>query len=227
MSKCDYKETFEYFRRFNPDIIQGTVLDYGSNYGTFLDSSRGQFPEENYTGIDVDTDALDEGLNRFPKAKFIWYNGYNPVYNPDGTEETCDFVQQYDTIISYSVFTHTSQEDMCNKIEWLYSCLNPGGTILATWLDVDSKVSTDFFYKKRIRDYGSCDLIETSDYTYLLDNRCSKTMESNIKFLLTFYKKEYLQNLLKDYQPLLVDAFPDIPSCFQSCIIIKKRNHSQ
>jgi SAM-dependent methyltransferase len=222
MSTCDYKETFEYFRRLKPNIMQGSVLDYGSNYGTFLHSSRGQFPEENYTGIDVDIEALDKGLNRFPKAKFIWYNGYNPVYNPDGNVESIDFEQQYDTIISYSVFTHTSQEDMCNKIGWLYTHLKPGGTILASWLDVDSKVSTDFFYKKRIKDYGSCDLIETSDYTYLSDNRCSKTIEPNIKFLLAFYKKEYLLNLLKDYQPLLANASPDIPSCFQSSMIIRK-----
>ena len=223
MAKLDYyKDTFKYFKRLHPSITQGSVLDYGSNYGTFLDSSQGQFPEENYTGIDVDKEALDEGLKLFPKAKFILYDGYNPVYNPNGSEETYNFKKQYDTIISYSVFTHTSQEDMCSKIEWLYNYLKPGGTILATWLDIDSKPSTNFFYKKRIRDYGSCDLIETSDYTYLSDNKCSKTIESNIKFLLTFYKKDYLQNLLKDYQPLLVDAFPDIPSCFQSCIIIRK-----
>lgn len=223
MAKLDYyKDTFKYFKRLHPSITQGSVLDYGSNYGTFLDSSQGQFPEENYTGIDVDKEALDEGLKLFPKAKFIWYDGYNPVYNPNGTEETYNFEKQYDTIISYSVFTHTSKEDMCNKIEWLYNYLKPGGTMLSTWLDIDSKPSTNFFYKKRIQEYGSCDLIETSDYTYLLDNKCSKTIEFDIKFLLSFYKKDYLQNLLKDYQPLLVNAFSDIPSCFQSCIIIRK-----
>lgn len=223
MAKLDYyKDTFEYFKRLHPSITQGSVLDYGSNYGTFLDSSQGKFLEENYTGIDVDKEALDEGLKLFPKAKFIWYDGYNPVYNPNGAEETYNFEKQYDTIISYSVFTHTSKEDMCNKIEWLYNYLKPGGTMLSTWLDIDSKPSTNFFYKKRIQEYGSCDLIETSDYTYLSDNKCSKTIESDIKFLLSFYKKDYLQNLLKDYQPLLVNAFSDIPSCFQSCMIIRK-----
>lgn len=223
MPKLNYfKDTFQYFKRFKNSISEGTVLDYGSNYGTFLDSSKGKFPEENYTGIDVDNEALDAGRLQFPKAKFIWYNGYNPIYNSSGIEEKFDFNQQFDTIISYSVFTHTSKEDMCNKIDWLYLYLKPGGSILATWLDVDTDIPVNYFFNKRVKDYGYCEKIETDDYIYLLDNKCSKVIKPNIKLLLAFYNKTYLKKIMSKYNPFLFNAFPDIPTCFQSCMIIVK-----
>lgn len=224
MAKLNYyKNTFEYFRRIKPSICDGLVLDYGSNYGTFLDSSKGQFPQKNYTGIDVDKAALEAGRHQFPDAKFIWFNSYNPVYNPNGTNDTLSLPETYDTIISYSVFTHTSKEDMLEKIQWLYQLLKPGGSILATWLDVDVSIITEFFYRKRIKTYGACDRIMTDSYVYLLNNKCSKQVKANSDYLLAFYKKNYLISLLEQYNVTLVEAFPDIKECFQSCFIIEKK----
>ena len=216
------KNTFEYFRRLKPTIANGNVLDYGSNYGTFLESSKKQFPEDMYTGIDVDQEAIDEGKRLFPNASFICYDGYNAVYNSSGKESVIDLPDTYDTIVSYSVFSHTSKEDMLEKINWLYTSLKPNGTILATWLDVDVRAVKDFFYRKRLMDYGSCDKIITDDFIYLNDNRCSKIVESDIQFLLAFYKKDFLKDLLSNYNVTLVDSFPDISGCFQSCMIIQK-----
>jgi hypothetical protein len=210
---------FSYFKRIKTSITNDLLLDFGSNYGTFLESSNGQFPEQNYTGIDVDKEALDFGIKMFPKAKFIWYDAFNPVYNPNGFLTDFKFSHNFDTIISYSVLTHTSKEDMLAKIEWLYEYLNPGGTILATWLDVDCSAAVNFFYNRRIKDFGCCESIKTDDYIYLVDNKCSKVIEQNIKFLISFYKKEYITNLLTKYNITFYNSFP--PS-FQNCFMIEK-----
>lgn len=217
-----YIDTFNYFYRLKPDIIKGSVLDYGSNYGMFLDSSKGKFLQQNYTGLDVDKKALQIGKIQFPSAQFIWYNGHNVVYNPYGTDSDCKLSDTYDTIISYSVLTHTSQEDFTFKIDWLYNYLKPGGSLLISWLDVDDSFVTNYFYKKRFDDFGSCDIITADDYIYLVDNRCSKLMPKQCDFFLSFYNKQYLKTLLKKFNPVFASAFKDIPTCFQSCIIIER-----
>jgi SAM-dependent methyltransferase len=224
MPKINYhKNTFNYFKTLHPEILNGTVLDYGSNYGTFLDSSNNVFPEKNYTGIDIDETAISEGKKLFPDATFILYNGFNHVYNPQGIYGNRPTLvhNQYDTIISYSVLTHTSVEDMVETIEWLYSKLKPSGKMLLTWLDVDDTITTNFFYNKRIKDMGYCDIIKTNDYAYLNNNELSKIAESK-SWLLLFFKKEYLSTMLQSYKHTLVSAPKNALGCIQSCIIIEK-----
>ena len=217
-----YKDTFTYFKTLHPEIVNGTVLDYGSNYGSFLDSSNGNFLHKNYTGIDVDESALQEGRKLFPDAKFINYNGFNLVYNPTGIKGCKPLLENehYDTIISYSVLTHTTIEDMLETINWLFNLLKPNGKLLITWLDVDNKITNHTFYKKRIQDLGYCDLIKTNDYIYLNDNILSKTAKDK-QWLLLFFKKEYLSNILKNYKHTLVSPLYSI-GCIQSCIVIEK-----
>ena len=223
MTKLNYyKDTFTYFKTLHPEIVNGTVLDYGSNYGTFLDSSNGNFLHKNYTGIDVDELALQEGEKLFPDAKFVHYNGFNLAYNPNGIKGCRPLLEndQYDTIISYSVLTHTTIEDMLETIDWLFNLLKPKGKLLITWLDVDNKTTTYKFYKKRIRSFEYCDIIKTDDYIYLNDNKLSKTAKASI-WLLLFFKLNYLSSILSDYNHKLVPpALAD--GCIQSCIIIEK-----
>ena len=223
MSKIDYyADTFTYFKRLHPTIINGNVLDYGSNYGMFLDSSNGNFTQEKYTGVDIDNEALLEGKKLFPNARFIHYNGFNHVYNPTGLKDCRPLLENthYDTINSYSVFTHTTVEDMLDTIKWLYLKLKPGGKLLLSWLDVDNAITNKVFYNKRIKDLGHCDIIKTDDYTYLNDNKLSRTAESK-KWLLLFFKKDYLSSILSDYNCVLVSP-PQSVGCIQSCIIIEK-----
>lgn len=221
MGKVDYYlNTFRYFRSFQPKITQGTVLDYGSNYGMFLDSSRGLFPQENYTGIDVDHEAIEEGKKLFPKANFIFYNGFNHMYNPTGSNCRPQLNQTFDTIISYSVLTHTNIDDTVETLNWLYGKLNAGGKMLISWLSIENKTAVDFFYNKRVRDFGSCDKIIADDYVYLLENKATKVPD--IGLLLVFYRENYLRKLLTKYNYELVSAPSSTPDCFQNCIIIQK-----
>jgi SAM-dependent methyltransferase len=221
MAKIDYfLPTFDYFKKLHPTIDQGCVLDYGSNYGMFLDSSKEKFKQSDYTGIDVDLEAIEFGRNKFPDANFIWYNGFNYMYNLKGDKIKPVLNKQYDTIISYSVFTHTTVEDTLNSIAYLYSNLKHGGKMLLTWLSIDNQKVVNFFYKKRIKEFKTCDKIQTDDYTYLINNKLSKVESAGM--FLVFYKQDYLADLLKGYNFILTPAPEDSGDCFQDCIIISK-----
>jgi len=216
------EQVFAYFQMLHPEITNGTVLDYGSGYGKFLYTSDGEFPQENYTAVDVSKDALAEGEKFFPRANFVHYDGFNLVYNRTGIPDCRPILQDryYDTIISYSALpVCTTIEDSLEKINWLYDLLRPGGKMLLSWLDVDNQMITDYFYKKRTKDYGSCDTIETDDYIYLCDNKLSKNSECTRQILL-FFKEAYLSSLI-GYKHSLAPPNPSL-GCNQSCIIIEK-----
>ena len=221
MAKVNYfLHTFDYFKKLHTTIDQGTVLDYGSNYGMFLDSSRGKFKQTEYTGIDVDLEAIEFGRSKFPNANFIWYNGFNHMYNPEGDKTKPVLDLQYDSVVSYSVFTHTTIKDTLDSIAYLYTNLKPGGKMLLTWLSIDNKQAVDFFYRKRVMEFKSCDTIQTDDYTYLIDNKLSKV--EAIGMFLVFYKQDYLAKLLEGYNFTLTSAPLGAVGCFQDCIIITK-----
>lgn len=223
MPKVSYNiDTYSYFLHFCPQILNGTVLDFGSNYGTFLDSSKNQFPQSQYTGVDVDESALSAGQTEFPQAQFIHYNGYNPMYNSAGTEQFPTLNDTFDTVISYSVFSHTSEEDFLFKLSKLYQHVTPGGTILVSWLDSHDRLSKLFFYKKRTKQFGKCDVIPKSDRVYLVDN-CIKENADEGESLLCFYSKNYLASKLTQYDFELLSAPDPRPDgCFQSCLKINK-----
>lgn len=218
-----WADTHGYFSRLNPDIDSGKILDYGSNYGTFLDSSGGRFNTNNYVGLDVDLDAIECGRLQFPGAEFIHSNYYNSMYNSSGVMEREVLPGPFQTVISYSVLTHTSIEDFYDTIEWLYHQLIPGGRLMITWLDVDEPVTRTFFYNKRRLEFGTCDPIKTDSWTYLVDNRLTQTLPHDTLYLLLFFKREYLLRQMSDrYQRVNLVPSPRTKNCFQSCLIIER-----
>lgn len=217
-----FKDTFTYFSTMKSSLRNGTILDYGCNYGSFLESSNKKFKNENYTGIDVDIDALKVGKKLFPGAKFIHYDGFNPMYNPDGKSDKPILNKKYDNIISYSVLTHTTEEDMIESLKWLYEYLNPGGSILASILTLDNKIATKFFYNKRVFMYGSCDDIVGNNVVYLEKNKIVETPCGG-EMLLSFYDREYLKKiLLTHFQNVNIFNSRGGSGCFQNCIVINK-----
>lgn len=218
----EYMDTFKYFSSLHPNIINGTVLDYGSNYGNFLVSAKNDFKNENYTGIDVDFDAIQSGKKQFPNAEFIHYNSFNHMYNPNGIENLdLPVTKAYDTVISYSVFTHTNEEDFINRLEQLFTVVAPGGKILFTFCDPDNPKVVNFFTQKRIRMFGKCDNISTSTKLYLVDADIKSIPDVN-KMLITFYNREYLKSILSKYTVSIHPAPMGCFNCFQSCVILEK-----
>ena len=218
----DYKDTFKYFSSIHPDISKGTVLDYGSNSGTFLKSAGLKFAEGNYTGIDVDNSSVIVGQELFPTAKFIHYNTFNHMYNPQGIVNfSLPLAQTYDTIISYSVFTHTTEEDILSRIEELYNFLNVGGKLIFTYLNVGSTGTVKYFTDKRTKNFGYCDIISTETKLYLVDADI-KQYPIEGKMLATFYNTAYLKSILSGYSVTSHQCPTGCYNCIQDCIVINK-----
>lgn len=221
MNTVEYIKTYQYFSLLNEKPLDLKILDYGCNYSSFLHSSNGKILPKNYTGLDVDKDVIDIGKEMYPCANFIFYDRYNIVYNKKGQRNLWpNITGNFKCIISYSVITHTTQDDMLEAIDWLYDKLDVGGKMFITYLDQSNTIAKNFFYKKRLKDYGFCDTIETDDYIYLINNKITK-IPIEAQFFLLFYNNQYLSTLLSKYNFNLAKS--PIPNyCFQDCIIIEK-----
>ena len=130
---------FAYFNKQldYPDWTGKTVLDFGGNLGNLLLNPDCAIRPENYYCLDVLREALAEGRERFPHAHWIHYNRYNCSFNPEGStdEPIPEMGKLFDLILSYSVFTHTTLEEMRDLVGQLRARLAPGGTLAFTFID--------------------------------------------------------------------------------------------
>jgi hypothetical protein len=79
------------------------------------------------------------GQYKYPDAHFHFYNCYNFSFNPSGIIDLPipDLSENFDLIISYSIFTHTSKSEMIDRVTALVKMLHPGGKLLFTFIDPD------------------------------------------------------------------------------------------
>ena len=156
------------------DVPFSSVLDFGGNSGNLLHFSNGDISEQDYICIDPSVPAINSGANEFPQATFHHYDKYNYMYNHSGsTSAVLPTVPDIDIIWAYSVFSHTDLHELYTTVKWMMS-LNPK-KIAVSILDMDTPVMLQYFYNKRVADYGECEDIRvlidsTYDIVYLVDN---------------------------------------------------------
>ena len=130
---------FAYFNRQLdfPDWPNRTVLDFGGNKGNLLLDPGCTIRHQNYYCLDVISEAVAEGSKLFPEAHWTHYDRYNCSFNPDGVVDLSvpDFGIEFDLIVAYSVFTHTTWEETKDLIEQLTARLAPGGRLAFTFID--------------------------------------------------------------------------------------------
>ena len=121
----------------HPDWSDKFVLDFGGNRGNFLHDPACAIPHRNYYCLDVLSDAVDEGSRDFPAAHWVHYNRYNRSFNPQGVKDlpVPDLEVKFDFVVAYSVFTHTTFEEMKDLIAQLEARLAPGGSLAFTFID--------------------------------------------------------------------------------------------
>jgi SAM-dependent methyltransferase len=209
----EFIPTFDYFSNFVKPELTTKILDFGSNCGNYLKSSP--IPLD-YTGIDVDQGAIEEGQKLFPNSTWLWYNRYNPAYNSTGERVLPKIDDEFDLIISYSVFTHMTIDDTEELLDYLYSILKPGGKLCFSFCDVDNRHCVEWFRSRRTR----CDPIKTDDFIYLVNNRVSivEPTEPCIHFV-AFYNRAWLLEKLKRFNPV---AYNVPEGWLQDCILIVK-----
>jgi len=130
---------FSYFdeQLDRPEWKSKTVLDFGGNTGGLLLSPGCTIRPQNYYCVDVLREALDCGRQRFPQAHFVHFNRYNCSFNPDGIADlpVPDMGVEFDIILAYSVFTHTTREEMNDLASQLRTRLAPNGSFAFTFID--------------------------------------------------------------------------------------------
>jgi len=120
-----------------PDWEGKAVLDFGGNAGNLLLNPDCVIRPENYYCMDVLREAIDEGRERFPGAHWFHYDRYNCSFNPEGAADAPipDAGVEFDFILAYSVFTHTTREEMHELVGQLRARLAPGGALAFTFID--------------------------------------------------------------------------------------------
>jgi SAM-dependent methyltransferase len=130
---------FAYFDKQlgHPNWEGKSVLDFGGNRGNLLLNRDCAIRHEQYYCMDVLKGAIDEGRERFPKAHWIHYDRYNCSFNPEGIEglPVPDLGIGFDFILAFSVFTHTTREEMHDLVGQLRSRLAPDGALAFTFID--------------------------------------------------------------------------------------------
>jgi 2-polyprenyl-3-methyl-5-hydroxy-6-metoxy-1,4-benzoquinol methylase len=113
------------------------VLDFGGNKGNLLLDPACMIRHQDYYCLDVIGEAIDEGRRTFPDAHFIHYDRYNCSFNPEGVRDlpVPDLGVEFDFILAYSVFTHTTLEEMTELIGQLQQRLAHGGMLAFTFID--------------------------------------------------------------------------------------------
>jgi SAM-dependent methyltransferase len=146
---------FNYFNQQldYPDWNNKAVLDFGGNEGNLLLDHNCAIRPENYYCVDVIKEALKVGRRRFPQAHWIHFNRYNCSFNPEGIADLPipEMGIEFDMILAYSVFTHTTREEMHNMVEQLQACLAPGGTLAFTFIDPHATPWPEYYRGSNLR----------------------------------------------------------------------------
>lgn len=130
---------FAYFNEQlgDPDWSGKLVFDFGGNRGGLLLDPSCTIRQQDYYCVDVVGDAIKEGRRLFPLAHFEHYDRYNRSFNPEGVVDlpAPDLGVRFDFILAYSVFTHTTLDEMRDLVGQLEAFLAPGGALAFTFID--------------------------------------------------------------------------------------------
>jgi SAM-dependent methyltransferase len=130
---------FSYFDQQldHPDWASKTVLDFGGNEGNLLLDRDCTIRHDRYYCLDVLGDALEVGRGRAPEAHWVHYDCYNRSFNPGGIPDLPipDMGVSFDIILAYSVFTHTTREEMHSIVDQLLRMLARDGVLAFSFLD--------------------------------------------------------------------------------------------
>jgi len=190
---------FDTFKELNSNFsLDNSLLDFGGNQGNLLYFSKGKISEEKYTSIDVSKDSLKNGQNEFPQGNFVWWNRYNQMYNHKGIiDEPLPVLKQHDYIWAYSVFSHMVYEDILEVLLWMKTI--GAKKIVASYLcndgDENSKEVMEYFYNRRINQYGTTVDFRNNDHFYLTDNNYGV---SSGETFIAVYTTSWLINKLKE-----------------------------
>ena len=189
------------FRQFR------SILEFGCGYGRLTRHLFDLAPEAAIFGCDVSTRDITWCRAKYPRGRFLKNDPHPPLDLPD---------QQCDLILSYSVFTHLSEENHKGWLKDLSRILKPGGLMLHT---VHSGLCLDLissFSPERLANYrlgGSVEQFLSSELPY---HYVPYSMDQP-EYGLTIIRPEYIRRVwpqvsglqVIDYVGGAIAAFPE------------------
>jgi SAM-dependent methyltransferase len=187
--------------------INSRVLDVGCGLGRLPIGILRIIGEIDYTGIDVDKISIN-WCNRFigkyhPTFKFRHLSVYNERYNEKGTKIDKDFRFDFadssvDIIYLFSVFSHTTEEDMRIYLKEFDRILRGNGFIFFTT-----------FVEENVPD------ITFNPENYSI--KCSGPLH------IVRYNKEYIFSIIKEYGFTVASFMQSVEVDGQSGLYLQKR----
>ena len=169
--KYDVRKYFEQYTSFE----NKSVLDFGCNHGNFVRYQS----HHDYTGIDIDKNIIENNKAQYPGCRWIYYDGYNHMYNPSGSEELV-LDKEYDVCIAFSVITHMKITETVNTIQKLRERCKE--------LYVTFYSNTNIQALEQICKYRKLDVPDVSgNQTYLITE----------DYLWSFYDDKYISEILE------------------------------
>ena len=189
----------------HPDWPGKLVLDFGGNRGNILLNPACQIQPGDYYCVDVVKDAIEEGRRMFPAAHWAHYDRYNCSFNPDGVVDLAipDLGTEFDIILAYSVFTHTTLEEMLDLVSQLRAQLVPGGKLAFTFIDPHWQDNLRWRLERshaadiesllnHSRDARWCSLVNGTDLYVESNGEWSNAAESCMTYHV-FYTEEFMR----------------------------------
>jgi len=184
---------FAYFdeQLAHPDWHGRRVLDFGGNKGNLLLDPACTIRKQDYYCLDVIAEAIAEGRKTFPNAHWFHYDRYNCSFNPGGIVDLAlpDFGVEFDFILAYSVFTHTTWEEMKELVPQLQRRLVKGGTLAFTFIDPHSNLRRSLTLS---RDARWCSLVNGTDL-YVESSGVWNTRSEDCMTYNVYYSREFLR----------------------------------
>jgi len=199
-----------------------SVLDIGSGLGrTALALTNFLSKEGSYHGFDVVKKGVDWCVNRispdFPNFKFTYTPLYNDLYTSSGKKAT-DFTFPYndntfDTIFSFSVFTHMQINEIQHYLSEIRRSLTPEGIAFSTFFIYDSS-NEDFISSKKgfnfpinKKTYRLMDTKVTSGNIAIHEEKLKQMLSEEglelIKITEGFWKDQKRNTLKEEYQDIV------------------------
>jgi SAM-dependent methyltransferase len=212
-----------------PDWNGKLVLDFGGNKGNLLLDPSCTIRQQDYYCVDVVSDAIEEGRRTLPEAHFVHYDRYNRSFNPEGVIDlpVPDFGVRFDFVLAYSVFTHTTLDEMKDLVSQLETFLVPGGALAFTFIDPHWRENLQWrLERSNARDVDSLVAVAAKADWCSLINGTELYVNSNGPWDLSpetcaTYNVFYTENFLRR-QFLRATVRPPANGEMQHCAILRK-----
>ena len=189
------KDFFSHFQKYCDFTPESSILDIGSGIGrmaipfTNYLTTKGRY--EGFDIVKIGVDWCNKNISKsFPNFNFKLIPLKNDLYRLDTNEKASELKfpyenEAFDLVFLTSVFTHMLPNDMENYISEIHRVLKKDKNCFATFFIIDDQ-STKSMNEKGHKIFP----FDMGDYSL---------MDKSVKEANVAYKKDYITDLLKNY----------------------------